>query len=182
MDNAWRGAEAYHYFLLAHRQLYAGDFDAAMKTSIRCAEFEDILDPRDIYSLVALAAYHSGHLNVCSRAFIKLETLPDNDPEFAHQIQTLALNIFIEQAPRNPSHLSPCYISCLETGQPYNACSITGRAVLDARTTTCKTCNHMMLEHELSLSNRKTCPLCHSLIPRINFSIMEEGWFRLKDS
>jgi|TARA_B110000971_G_scaffold217799_1_gene255422 WD repeat-containing protein 35 len=58
MDNAWRGAEAYHYFLLAHRQLYGGDVDAAMKTAIRCAEFEDILDIKEIYSLVALTAYH----------------------------------------------------------------------------------------------------------------------------
>jgi len=24
IDNAWRGAEAYHFFLLAQRQLYAG--------------------------------------------------------------------------------------------------------------------------------------------------------------
>ena len=24
IDNAWHGAEAYHYFLLAQRQLYAG--------------------------------------------------------------------------------------------------------------------------------------------------------------
>ena len=24
LDNAWRGAEAYHFYLLAQRQLYAG--------------------------------------------------------------------------------------------------------------------------------------------------------------
>lgn len=174
MDNAWRGAEAYHYYLLAHRQLYGGDVDAAMKTAIRCAEFEDILDSKDIYSLIALTAYHSSHLNICSRAFIKLETLPNIDEKTADQIQSLALNIFINQPPRNPSHLPQCYNACLETGQAYNACTITGRAVLDARTVVCKTCQHMMLEHELSISNRKTCPLCHDNIPRINFSIMEE--------
>lgn len=38
LDNAWRGAAAYHYYLLAQRQLYNGDIDAAMKTSIRLAE------------------------------------------------------------------------------------------------------------------------------------------------
>lgn len=35
--------------------------------SVRCAEFEDILSPWDVYSLVALTAYHSGYMGVCSR-------------------------------------------------------------------------------------------------------------------
>jgi Zn finger protein HypA/HybF involved in hydrogenase expression len=42
------------------------------------------------------------------------------------------------------------------------------------RTVSCKTCSHVMLEHELSVLNMKHCPLCHAAIPRINFSIMEE--------
>ena len=175
MDNAWRGAEAYHFFLLAHRQLYSGEMEAATKTSIRCAEFEDILDPKDIYSLIALTAYHSSHFDICSRAFIKLETLPGLTAEEADAIQSLALNIFISQAPRNPHGMPQCYIACLETGQTYYACTITGRAVLDARTVACKTCSHLMLEHELSVGTRKNCPLCHDAIPRINFSIMEEA-------
>lgn len=32
IDTAWRGAEAYHFFLLAQRQLYEGYADAAMRT------------------------------------------------------------------------------------------------------------------------------------------------------
>lgn len=32
VDNAWRGAEAYHYFLLAQRQLYEGYMENAMRT------------------------------------------------------------------------------------------------------------------------------------------------------
>lgn len=31
-DNAWRGAEAYHFFILAQRQLYEGYVDSALKT------------------------------------------------------------------------------------------------------------------------------------------------------
>jgi len=38
LDNAWRGAAAYHYYLLAQRQLYSGKLDDAMKTAIRLAE------------------------------------------------------------------------------------------------------------------------------------------------
>ena len=32
IDQAWRGAEAYHYLMLAHRQLYDGYVDAALRT------------------------------------------------------------------------------------------------------------------------------------------------------
>lgn len=32
IDNAWRGAEAYHFFLLAQRQLYEGYMDRAIRT------------------------------------------------------------------------------------------------------------------------------------------------------
>jgi len=174
MDNAWRGAEAYHYFLLAHRQLYSGDIESAMKTAIRCAEFEDILDPKDIYSLVALTAYHSGNFGICSRAFIKIETLPGLDKKYADAIQTLALNIFIDNPPRNPTHLHSCYLDILETGTPYVACTITGKAVLDGRTVCCKTCSHVMLE--VNVKGRKNCPLCHAEIGlgQIMNSIIEE--------
>ena len=78
MDNAWRGAACYHYYCLAHRQLYDAQYVDAMKTSIRLSEYEDILPKVDIYSLVALSrAYHAKDWYVCSKAFIKLETLDD---------------------------------------------------------------------------------------------------------
>ena len=32
IDNAWRGAEAFHFYLLAQRQLYEGRSDAALRT------------------------------------------------------------------------------------------------------------------------------------------------------
>jgi WD repeat-containing protein 35 len=32
LDSAWRGAEAYHFYLLAQRQFYNGDLKAAVKT------------------------------------------------------------------------------------------------------------------------------------------------------
>jgi WD repeat-containing protein 35 len=162
LDNAWRGAAAYHYYLLAHRQLYQGHVDAAMKTAIRLAEFEDILSARDVYSLIALAAYHNRHYGICSRAFIKLETLPpvaahDNYPD---AIQTLAVNIFTKNAPYDPAPIGQEYIRCLETGTPYHACVVTGRAVHDSRTYLCRTCRHFAIESELRVM--KNCPLCHS--------------------
>jgi WD repeat-containing protein 35 len=56
LDNAWKGAEAYHFFMLCQRQLYEGYVDAAMKTSLHLREYEDVLNQEDIYTLMALSS------------------------------------------------------------------------------------------------------------------------------
>jgi WD repeat-containing protein 35 len=52
LDNAWRGAEAYHFMMLCQRQLRAGTIESAFKTSMALMEYEDILDLKHIYSLI----------------------------------------------------------------------------------------------------------------------------------
>lgn len=37
-DNPWRGAEAYHFYMLAHRQLYKGLFYCSLPAFIRLTE------------------------------------------------------------------------------------------------------------------------------------------------
>ena len=56
LDNAWKGAEAYHFLMLCQRQLYEGFVDAAMKTALHLRDYEDILNQEDIYSLLALSS------------------------------------------------------------------------------------------------------------------------------
>ncbi len=56
VDNAWRGAEAYHFLMLCQRQLYEGFVDAAMKTALNLRDYEDVLNPEEVYSLLALAS------------------------------------------------------------------------------------------------------------------------------
>ena len=80
MNNPWRGAEAWHFYILCQRQLYAGQFRSALKTALRLTEYELDMDARKIYTLVALAAYYNKvrllllqSYKECSRAFVKLE-------------------------------------------------------------------------------------------------------------
>ena len=56
VDNSWRGAEAYHFLMLCQRQLYEGFVDAAMKTALNLRDYEDVLNPEEIFSLLALAS------------------------------------------------------------------------------------------------------------------------------
>ncbi|KAJ8610815.1 hypothetical protein CTAYLR_006449 [Chrysophaeum taylorii] len=164
LDNAWRGAAAYHYYLLSHRQLYAGDYHAAKLSGIRLAEYEDIIPKRDIYSLVAIAALHAQDWNVCSRAFMKLETLDGISKEDQEKYEDLAIKIFTEHPPnRKKKNLPECYSECFEMGTPYAACTMTGQAVMDSRTLMCRTCRHHAIEVELR--GATFCPLCHSPYP-----------------
>ena len=163
--NAWRGAAAYHYYMLAQKQFYAGKLDAAMKTSIKLCEFDDILKPRDIYSLLCLTSLKNKFYGICSRAFVKLETLPGLLDKERDDIQTLAVKIFVNNQPNDPASLPEPYIKCLELGKSFKACIISGRAVQDSETSQCKTCRHLMLEHErASLGKMNNCPLCHSVL------------------
>ena len=101
IDNAWKGAEAYHFFMLCQRQLYEGFVDAAMKTTLTLREYEDYLNVEDIYSLLALASCANRAFGTCSKAFIKLESLQELSEEQIEAYEDLAIDIFIKQAPKD---------------------------------------------------------------------------------
>lgn len=44
IDTAWRGAEAWHFLMLAHRQLYAKEYVAALKTCLVVSEYDEFVD------------------------------------------------------------------------------------------------------------------------------------------
>ena len=52
--------------------LRAGQLEAAMKTAIKCCEYDDVLEPRDIYSLLSLTALRNKFYGICSKAFVKV--------------------------------------------------------------------------------------------------------------
>lgn len=75
-ENAWKGAEAYHYFMLAQEQLYSGKLHDALCTAYKLQDYVNYIDPIEIYSLLALTACLDRSFGICSKALIKLKTLP----------------------------------------------------------------------------------------------------------
>ena len=94
LNNPWRGAEAWHFYILAQRQLYAGQYKAALKSALRASEYELELDTKQVYSLLALAAYYQKHWRECSRAFVKLEGMKGLTDEEKERYQDIASIIF----------------------------------------------------------------------------------------
>jgi WD repeat-containing protein 35 len=75
-------------------QLYSSDFSAALKTAMRLTEYDDLLDPRQAYSILALAALAARSYGICSKAFIKLESLSGLTDKLRQAYEDLALQIF----------------------------------------------------------------------------------------
>ncbi|GMR34389.1 hypothetical protein PMAYCL1PPCAC_04584 [Pristionchus mayeri] len=180
IERAWRGAEAYHFFMLAHRQMYAGEVEAAMKTSLYLTEFEDLLEPIEVYSLLALAACGCGQFEQASRAFMKLESLP-NSPEVRESYEKLAMRIFLKFPP-NDTKLK--YVDCSQCQEPMQdfefacpacdyklpVCVVTGQPLHDFQFWLCPTCKHRAYEDQISRCS--FCPLCHT---KIDNSIMPKS-------
>jgi WD repeat-containing protein 35 len=62
-----------------------------MKTSVKCCDYYDILTPKDIYSLLCLTSLKNKFYGICSKAFVKLETLNNLTEQERDEIQTLAV-------------------------------------------------------------------------------------------
>eukprot|EP00002_Diphylleia_rotans_P007180 TRINITY_DN1668_c0_g2_i6.p1 TRINITY_DN1668_c0_g2~~TRINITY_DN1668_c0_g2_i6.p1 ORF type:complete len:146 (-),score=25.68 TRINITY_DN1668_c0_g2_i6:63-500(-) len=142
-----------------------------MKTAIRLREYEDILSAREIYSLIAVTTFYNKFYAQCSKAFIKLESLPDITEQEREAYQELALSIFIRHPPQDPgckkyecpsckAAVKDWMSSCGDCGATLPGCISTGRTIFDVRSSVaCKTCKHRSFEPEIR--GRQYCPLCH---------------------
>ncbi|KAM6980330.1 WD repeat-containing protein 35 [Aplochiton taeniatus] len=159
VDNAWRGAEAYHFFLLAQRQLYEGYMENAMMTAIHLCDYEDIIPAVEIYSLLAICSSANRAFSTCSQAFITLESLESLDPEQRQLYEDLALEIFTKHAPKDSRMAGQDKIPEGTEGK-IPTCIVTGRTISEYQFWMCSVCKHCALEQEISKFN--FCPLCHS--------------------
>lgn len=56
IQKIWHNVEAFHFMLLAQRQLRYGIVHSAVITALRLREYEDVLNVQDIYNLLALTS------------------------------------------------------------------------------------------------------------------------------
>ena len=176
LDVAWHGAEAYHFHLLAQRQLYGGDIAGAMTTAQRLALYEDMLEPRDVYSIIALTAYYNQCYGTCSRAFIKLEGLDGASTTEREAYRDLAFSIFMRARPADPvdtpsnsvkcptrscdATLKSWALNCMACGANFPPCVASGKPIFGTDYWRCKVCRHKALKTEIK--GRSACPLCHA--------------------
>lgn len=101
LQQIWHAAKAYHFMLMAQRQLRSGLIHSAVLTSLRLRDYEDVLDVEDIYCLLALTSCADRSFGTCSKAFIKLESLDAIPEQRRLEYEELAVNIFSQHEPQD---------------------------------------------------------------------------------
>jgi WD repeat-containing protein 35 len=136
--------------------------------SLLLSEFEELFDPRDIYAIQALASFYSGHYGRCSKAFLKLESLPSIPSETQAAFQEVAVSIFTEHPPADPKErkskagkqgAKEGLDGQLKGKLASTHCFASGRPLGGEPALRCKRCKHSALNAELH--GRTNCPLCH---------------------
>ncbi|KAH8613410.1 hypothetical protein ERJ75_000793800 [Trypanosoma vivax] len=86
LDAAWRGAEAYNFFLLCQQHILRRNLAYALNVAMRLVYYDDLISPVDSYSLIALTAYLSRNYSICSKAFTRLEAAERLDEQNSNQL------------------------------------------------------------------------------------------------
>ncbi|XP_014248010.1 WD repeat-containing protein 35 isoform X2 [Cimex lectularius] len=172
IDDAWKGAEAYHYLMLAQKQLYEGHHIDATITSIHLKSYEAFIPSEEIYCLIALASCNSKAFGTASKAFMKLESMESFNEVKREQYANLAMDIFTKHSPKDPKSI---FMQCPSCSSPlpswsgvcqgcetrYPVCIVTGRPLLNLTSAwTCKSCKHSAGYSDIGV--RQFCPLCHA--------------------
>ncbi len=174
LNNPWKGAEAYHFYMLCQSQLYMNQTHSALKTALRLVQYEKELDPKEVYRLIALSAFLNKSFKECSRALSKLENLPNLSKSEKEKYSELAISIFTRNEPQNikesmlkcpgkncDAEISEFSIDCKHCGSNFSACVVSGQSLFQKDYFKCKRCKHKSMKSEVINRKTKCCALCH---------------------
>ena len=181
LNNPWKGAEAYHFYMLCQSQLYQSKFKEALKTSMRLVLYEKELGSKEVYRLIALSAYLNQSYKECSKAMSTLENLSSLNKLQRQKYKDLSVAIFINHEPKNidekflhcpnkncGAEVSEYAIDCKLCGSNYSPCVVSGQSILHKDYFKCKRCKHKSLKSEVMKKMIKNCPLCHVSLDVMN--------------
>ena len=173
-NNHWRGAEAYHYYILCQRQLHQKKYKESCKTALRLKFYEDILGTETVYKLIALCSY----MNKCYKFFSDALIILSNDKSINKNIrlkfENLSKEFFINKKPENIDErfykcpnpdceeaISEYDTYCNICGYVLYGCVLSGKSILDNKYFKCKQCRNKTIRIEVKKHPFKHCPLCH---------------------
>ena len=172
--NQWRGAEAFHYYMLCQRQLYNKNYKEACKTVIRLTLYEKELGTEEVYMLIALCSYLNNCFEFCSKALSILSDLDSINIHKREKYQQLAKNIFLKYGPKNVGEkfykcpkcetaesVSEYDIYCKTCRTNFSGCVLSGASILDHHYFKCKQCHHKAKKSEVKKQPIYNCPMCH---------------------
>ena len=183
-NNPWRGAEAYHYYLLCQKQLHQKKYKESCKTAMRLKFYEDILGVEIIYKLIALCSYMNKCYKFFADALIILSNDKNIDKNLRLKFKNLAQTFFLKNKPENKNEnfykcpnpncdeaISEYDTYCNVCGYVLAGCVLSGKSILGNQYFKCKQCRNKTIKIEVKNNPFKHCPLCHMKL----FSKKKEG-------
>ena len=173
-NNHWRGAEAYHFYLLCQSQLYLKQYKNSCKTAMRLKFYEDILGTETVYKLIALCSY----MNNCYKNLADALAILCDDKSInkinQKKYKELAKDFFLKNKAENLDEkfykcpnpdcnepISEYDTYCNNCGYVMFGCVLTGKSILDDKYFKCKRCRNKTIKYEVKNKPFKHCPLCH---------------------
>ncbi|CAG9855118.1 unnamed protein product [Phyllotreta striolata] len=171
IENAWKGAEAYHYLMLAQRFIYSGKQHQALCVAYKLQDYSEYIPDIDIYCLLALVACIDRCFGVCSVALMKINDLESISDTEKIRFNELAWDIFRNNEPINQTNSSMKCDNCSANIPDWSTqcshckihfptCVATGRSIVGNPMWFCKSCKHPALEKKMS--SQLVCPLCQA--------------------
>ncbi|GAV06672.1 hypothetical protein RvY_16622-2 [Ramazzottius varieornatus] len=175
LEAPWRSAEAYNLLIVAQVFYDQGEFSKALRAAGTLCLYQDILDPVQIFSLIALASVQLKRWDVVNEAIIRVVHMDSTDSKVAEDIERFADDLFTKHSPKDVDLDSPlptplCLnckerislwdIRCQGCGTKYPLCMATGTPITEKEVWQCQFCHHHSAA-SVALQ-RKTCALCHS--------------------
>ena len=187
LNNPWKGAEAYHFYMLCQSQLYQNKYKEALKTALRLVLYEKELGAKEVYRLISLSAFLNQNYQHCSKALSTLENLPNLTKVQRQKYKDLAVHIFMINEPKNHneffvkcpnkkcgSEVSEFSIDCKSCGSNFSPCVYSGQSIMMKGYYKCKRCKHKCLESEIYNKPIKFCPLCHLALDLQNQQVQND--------
>ena len=175
-QNAWFKAEALHFLLLAHQQMYNENWEDALINAARIFYiYSDFIGKDTAAALLALCGFHSGFLKQCSVGFIHLEHSTALSKKKREKMEGMSIKIFAQNPPND---VKTQEIVCNKCQNPFAfpnpRCSkcgtiipgsiVSGQPITKKKDALwkCTNCNHKAFKSEIK--DLTVCPLCHHLL------------------
>ena len=182
-SDPWRGAEAWHFYILTQRLLLKKKYKQAVKVVKKIFNYESELGTKRIYALATIVSFHAEFFKILSKSMTKLEECyrQEDNITMANYIDDLSFKIFTIQKPVDifssnkincpakdcDNSLSEYDHCCDKCGSNLGLCLLTGNVIFEKNYIKCDVCRHKIINNSEEAKKLVHCPLCHSKLKKV---------------
>ena len=183
MTNPWKGAEAWHLYLLTLNFLKKNDFYDAFIVANKLINYELELETERVYLLITITAYLSKLYKQFAKALNQLSRYYQrkSNTTMVKRIDDLIIETFKEKEPVDhyiDKRVLKCIAKnceadiydfdsyCKTCGSNFGFCVVSGKSIFNKDYQRCRICKHKLLKDYIKQKNIQFCTLCHGKLDK----------------